>query len=220
MSTSPAPSIRKSALQEVPFSRSLALALVLEALLLTGAASFIAQAKAVPRPAEAPINIVVDDLKPPPEQPPPPRPEKQIVRQPREHPLPQPEPVQLTAPAPPAPSIVAEAPMPETPHVVVRDSGVKEAEFALRLKAAIQAAVVYPAAARNMGFSGRARVEFQFRDGAIDHLKIIQSSGSGLIDQAALASVGNAVLPPIPDSLKGREMTYQVTVEFQLRPGR
>jgi protein TonB len=192
-------------------------------LLLSGAASLIAQAKTVTRPVEAPINIVVDDLQPAPEQPPPPKPEKHIIRQPtpvREHPLPQPEPVVLTTPAPPAPSVVAEAPLPETPPVVLRDSGAKEAEFALRLKAAIQAAVVYPAAARNMGFSGRARLEFQFRDGIIDHLKVIQSSGSGLIDQAALASVGNAVLPPIPDSLKGRQMTYQVTVEFQLKPGR
>jgi protein TonB len=59
-------------------------------------------------------------------------------------------------------------------------------------------------------------VEFNFRDGAFSHLRIVQSAGSGMLDAAALAAVTNAAVPPVPESLRGREMTYQVTVAFDL----
>jgi protein TonB len=213
---------------------ALGVACVLELLLVGAAAAVIVQAKAEVRAAEAPILLAFDEPKPPevkPRPPPPkppkppkpvkevkPLPVKQVQHTPQARPLPQPVPTLVETPAPPAPSVIAEAPPPHpAPPAPVHDhSGEKEAEFATRLKASIQAAVVYPAAARNMGFSGRARVEFLFRDGVISHLRIIQGSGSGMIDQAALASVSNALIPPIPESLRGHETSYQVTVEFRL----
>ena len=211
----------------MPLSRSLGLAILLEAILLSGAATLIAQAKAITPHSEPQIMIAVDDLKPPPEEAPRPEPVRQVVRQAQPKPASVPQasvhelpPEPLFSPAPAAPSLIAEAPVRETPHPTPRDNGDREAEFAMRLKASIQAAVVYPAAARAMGFSGRARLEFQFRDGLVSHLRVVQSSGSGMIDQAALASVGNAVVPPIPESIKGRDLTYQVTVEFQLKSER
>ncbi len=208
----------------MPMGRSLGLALFIEAILLFGAVTLIAQARANATANEPPMKLVEVDNPPPPATPPPPKQVKEPVRQPVPHPvpLPRPQPVQpepIVNPAPPVPSVVAAPPAPEK-LPPPRDNGDREAEFAARLKASIQAAVVYPAAAKAMGFSGRARLEFQFRDGVISHLKVVQTSGSGLIDQAAMASVGNAVVPPIPDFLKGRDLTYQVTVEFQLKSER
>ena len=110
-------------------------------------------------------------------------------------------------PPPPAPSAAEE-------------TARKEATFAAQLRAAIQAAVVYPFAARNMGFQGKARVEFTFRDGISSQAHIVQSSGNGMIDQAAIAAVTTATAPPMPESLKGKSMTYQVTVVFQLNASR
>jgi protein TonB len=92
----------------------------------------------------------------------------------------------------------------------------KEAEFAARVKAAIQAAVVYPAAARNMGYRGKARVEFIFHDGAVQQIHIVQGSGVGMIDNAALAAVANARYPAVPESLKGKDVPYQVNVLFEI----
>jgi protein TonB len=88
--------------------------------------------------------------------------------------------------------------------------------MAARLRAAIQAALVYPSAARDAGFQGHARVEFVFRDGVVRSPRIIRSSGMGLTDRAALAAVENAIYPPVPPSLAGKETTYQVTVRFEL----
>lgn len=85
-----------------------------------------------------------------------------------------------------------------------------------RLRAAIQAALVYPSAARDAGFQGHARVEFVFRDGVARNPRIIRSSGMGLTDRAALAAVENAIYPAVPPSLAGRETTYQVTVRFEM----
>jgi protein TonB len=76
--------------------------------------------------------------------------------------------------------------------------------------------MVYPAAARMSGFHGKARVEFVFRDGRFSQVRLIQGSGSGMIDRAALAAVMAAICPPIPESLKGRSMTYQVALLFDL----
>ncbi|MCL2658589.1 MAG: TonB family protein [Betaproteobacteria bacterium] len=79
--------------------------------------------------------------------------------------------------------------------------------------------MVYPFAARTMNAQGKARVEFVFHDGAFSHVRIIQSSGNGMLDQAALAAVTHAAVPPIPDSLADKSMTYQVTVVFELNAG-
>ena len=41
-----------------------------------------------------------------------------------------------------------------------------------------------------------------------------------VLDRAALAAVANAAYPETPDSLKGKEQVYQVTVLFELTPAR
>ena len=137
------------------------------------------------------------------------------------------EPIVTPAPAPPivspiAPPIVqAPAPPPPPPPPQRNDeAAAREAEFTARVRAAIQAAVVYPPAARNMGQAGRARVEFHLRDGVTSQIRIIQSSGTNLLDRAAMAAVSSASYPEAPDTLKGKDRPYQVSVVFDLNAAR
>jgi protein TonB len=227
------PALRRSSL---PLSRSLLFAVLIEGALLLGAAGLIVSAKSAVT-AEQPVTLVFDDAPPAPpkqEEPKPeppkplekPTPVKRAVVLPRPALPPQPPVAQPTPTPEPAPALspIAEpaapsAPPPAQEPAHASDAAQKEANFAARLRAAIQAAVVYPFAARTMGAQGKARVEFVFRDGAFSHVRIIQSSGNGMLDQAALAAVTHAAVPPIPDSLAGKSMTYQVTVVFELNAG-
>ncbi len=223
--------IRPSALPSLSPARTVLLAVAIEALLLLAAGSLIAQARtASPQAADQAIELAIEEPKPvaPKEEPKP-------VPKPVERPVPvkrSPTPP-LPAPpvAPPVPTVadpVAESPVsepvappaPPPPPMPSNDAAAKEADFAAKLRAAIQAAVAYPYAARAMGSHGKARVEFAFRDGVSSHVRIVQGSGNGLLDQAALAAVANAAVPPLPDSLKGKNMTYQVTVVFELNGSR
>jgi TonB family protein len=67
-----------------------------------------------------------------------------------------------------------------------------------------------------MRLAGRARVEFGILQGTPRRTHILVSSGSGLLDQAALEAVAAAIIPEVPESLSGRETTYQVNVVFDL----
>lgn len=111
--------------------------------------------------------------------------------------------------APPAP---APAQPPAPPPAV--DPAL--ASYTGKVKAAVQAAVVYPPAAIALSFRGRARVEFKLRDGVPSQAHVIASSGMGLVDRAALQSVQTASYPAPPPSLQGKEETYQLWVEFNL----
>jgi len=191
--------------------------------LVLAVASLVASAATRPETRqEQPIMMVVEAPEKPKDEPKlPPKPVERPVRvKTAQHiaPVPVPEP---PAPTPtPMASTIAEAQPPPPPVPVPATAIDKEAEFAARLKAAIQAAVSYPPAARNMGFRGKARVEFVFRNGSTHQVRVIQGSGIGMIDNAALAAVANAVYPAAPDSLKGKDMLYQVTVTFELNAGR
>ena len=224
---------RKSAApNSLSTSRAMVVAAVIEFALVGASVVFVAQATAkVSRPDLQPVEVVLAEPEPPPPKPEP---------RPQQKPLPVPvKTVALQAPAPvhtppapakpreePVPPIAAESPIvesaaPPPPPPVARSATVdREAEFAALVKAAIQAAVTYPPAARSMGFRGRARVEFEFRDGAASLMRIIQTSGIGLIDRAALAAVAGAHYPLPPESLLGKTQIYQVNVLFELNGAR
>ncbi len=145
---------------------------------------------------------------PPPPEPPPSRPVVKPVPdlQPVAEPTPFSEPAPPPAlPAPPPPPPVVPADVKPDPMLV----------YAGRVKAAVQAAVVYPAAAQRLRMSGRTRVEFVMRDAQASNPTVIQSSGIGLLDQAALAAVAAAAYPTPPDELVGVTRQYQVWVEFR-----
>ncbi len=91
----------------------------------------------------------------------------------------------------------------------------QEAVLEAHIRDAVQAAVHYPAAARMMGVTGRARVQLEYRDGAVDDPLLAQSSGAPMLDHAAINAAQEAHYPPAPPQLAGRLMRFLVWVEFR-----
>jgi TonB family protein len=84
--------------------------------------------------------------------------------------------------------------------------------YNVKLAAAVQSAFVVPGPASALGFKGRARVEFHLKDGVVGQVKIIQVSGLGAVDRAAIKAVETAVFPAPPAALAGKEGVYQIWV--------
>ncbi|WP_428491049.1 energy transducer TonB [Rhodopila sp.] len=84
-----------------------------------------------------------------------------------------------------------------------------------RIRDAVQAAVHYPAAARMMGVTGRARVRLDYRSGVVDDPSLAQSSGAPMLDHAAISAARTAHYPPPPPELAGRLLRFLVWVEFR-----
>jgi TonB family protein len=89
----------------------------------------------------------------------------------------------------------------------------------LLLHQAIQAAQIYPVSALTMHRSGRATVSFTLLpNGSINHLRLINSSGTASLDNAALSAVQNAS----PFQGVSRYLTstreFQIDVVFELPP--
>lgn len=131
----------------------------------------------------------------------------------------------VTAPSIPMPTALAPSafsepasmpapPSPPTPPPATTAKADVSAEYAARIRAAVQAAVAYPPAAAALRFAGRVRVEFHLRDAAPSQARVMISSTIGMIDRAALQSVQNAQYPQPPAELQGSDKVYQVWVEF------
>ena len=217
----------------MPLFRTVMIAAAIEVALVLGTGGLIASAMAkIESVIELPMEVVIEDLQDKPVEPPKPRNEPKPEPRPVAKSQPLPEPVARAAVAPPPEPVRPPSPAIESPVVEVTPTVVppppqrsnlaaeREAEFAARVKAAIQAAVVYPSAARAMGFVGRVRVEFHLRDGAASQARILQASGVGMIDRAALSAVTTATFPDAPDTLRGKDQVYQVTVQFDLSAAR
>jgi protein TonB len=80
----------------------------------------------------------------------------------------------------------------------------KLATFQERVRSAVQAALRCPAAARMMQMSGTSNVAFDYKAGALaGGAAIARSSGTPMLDNAALAAVREARYPsPPPDQPK------------------
>lgn len=88
--------------------------------------------------------------------------------------------------------------------------------FQSRVRAAVQDAVVYPMAARASHYSGRTRVGFSYLDGRVSDVKVLVSSGSTLLDQAAILAVKVANYPHADKEYSGRLLSFQLWVRFML----
>lgn len=86
------------------------------------------------------------------------------------------------------------------------------AAYNAKLAAAVQAAFEVPAAAEALGFKGRTRVEFALRDGAVASIRVVQTSGLGAADRAAVKAVQSANYPPPPAGLLSKDGSYQIWV--------
>jgi periplasmic protein TonB len=85
-------------------------------------------------------------------------------------------------------------------------------DYNAKLAAAVQAAFEVPATAVELNFKGRARIEFKLALAAATQIRLVQTSGLGVVDRAAVRAVQAAVFPPPPPGLQGKDGTYQIWV--------
>ena len=208
--------------------QALGLAVLVELILLVGMAIIFINTRTVTPKTSAPVALTIVTEPTPPAPiakpvplPPQPKPKVTPSHQAKPHPL------RPTPPAPPVPLAQAPSPTafsvpvappapPQPPPPVVTSRVDLHAEYADRVRAAVQAAVYYPPAAVAMHFSGRVQVAFQLQDGIPGETRIMTSSGLGIIDRAALQAVQTARYPAPPDDLRGHDLSYQVWVILTL----
>jgi protein TonB len=77
----------------------------------------------------------------------------------------------------------------------------------------------YPAEARARGEHGTVQVAFSIdRRGDVHRQRIVQSSGSPLLDRATLALVNRAApFPPPPAEMRGAEIPINVPIRYDIR---
>ncbi len=90
------------------------------------------------------------------------------------------------------------------------------AEYIALVRAAVQAAFEYPPAAKALDFKGRARVAFNLTDSRPSGARVVVSSGMSIVDRAAQRAVEGATYPPVPDSMRHVEQSFEVWVNFGL----
>ncbi len=210
-------------------SKSFAIAVMLEAALLGGALWWmVASRQVMPAAVVAPMRLSEVTLPPAPRKAPVPTP-KPVAKprpKPAPKPLPKPKPHQVHHRLPPKPRpqprpVVPVKPVPQPPPVAPRAAPVVAASpaamalFEGQVKAAVQAAVQYPPAARLFHRQGQARVAFDYLDGVVSNVHLDQSSGFPLLDRAALAAVRSAAYPPPLPQLHQRQLQMAVWVQFR-----
>ena len=73
---------------------------------------------------------------------------------------------------------------------------------------------MFPYAAQLMHQYSQARVAFDYRDGTISNVRLVQSSNFPMLDPAALAAVRDAHYPPPPPEAQHRVLHFVVWVRF------
>lgn len=212
--------------------QALGLALLVELALLVGIAIIIAQSMPVQPKISPPVALtIISEITPPTPisqpKPLPPAPQPKVTRphpakpQPSKPVPPTPAPPTPPAPLAPAPSptaftVPALPPAPPAPPPMASNVANLDAEYADKIRAAVQAAVFYPPAAAAMHFSGRVQVAFHLQDGVPGETRIVTSSGLGILDRAALQAVQAAQYPAPPEDLRGKYLPYQIWIALIL----
>ena len=207
-------------------------ALTLETVAIAGLLAWAALQPHPPVLKPLAIEVAAPDPVPRPEPPTPPKPAvppSPSPVPPQARPLPvaaSPSPVPRAAPQPPvspapsevaAPAVPAPAAAPAVAAAPPPPAGPvgPSSEYIAKVRAAVQAAFVYPAAAVAADFHGRTRVAFRLRDATVSAARVLVGSGMGLVDRAALQAVQAAHYPAAPAEMQGREHEYEVWVEFR-----
>jgi protein TonB len=102
----------------------------------------------------------------------------------------------------PAPAIqeTVQPPKPAEPQVQPKGSPDAENLFAQDVRARIERKKIYPDAARDLGMTGEVEVLYELdRSGNLIRAEIVSSSGSKLLDQAALRAVKTAAYRSFPE---------------------
>lgn len=136
-------------------------------------------------PAVAPEQVVEQVIQPPPEKP--------VIETPKEI-------IPVTDAPAPALQEVVQPPKAVEPQVQPKGNPDAENLFAQDVRSRIERKKIYPDAAREMGMSGEVEVLYELdRSGNLLRAEIVSSSGSKLLDQAALKAVKSATYKSFPD---------------------
>lgn len=207
--------------------KAMALALLVEVLLLSGLIVWTSHTQSVSPPPPDVVKLTLVNEPTPPKPvvqpkpiPPTPKPVPRHVVQPKPVPtplLPKTEPVPPKVQTPtaftqPVPPPVVTPPTPPSDNLVNM-----KAVYADEVRSAVQAAVFYPPAAALMHFAGRVHVQFHLLDRVPSNAQVIASSDLGSIDRAAIQAVMNAHYSTPPKALQGKDLIYQVWVELTLK---
>jgi protein TonB len=86
------------------------------------------------------------------------------------------------------------------------------------VKQRIEQERMYPLWAKKQGIEGVTRIYFTvLRNGAGQDVRITRSSGSGVLDEEALATVKRASpFPPVPEEIGGSSVGMEVAIVFSL----
>ncbi len=221
-------------LDRSPYWRAFGKALGLEVVLLTTAVAWVVThppktietftplmiESSIPQITEKPPEPVIPNAKTPPTIQTPPRitpvaslHPPQMVSTPVPASEVEPQQDVMEVPLPSAQSSAFSSPQSVPSVALPTQSGVDPATaYNAKLSAAVQAAFEVPATASALNFKGRTRLEFTLRDGVVSQIRVIQSSGLGAVDRAAVKAVQAAAYPPPPSALQGKEGSYQIWV--------
>ncbi|HEV7164925.1 MAG TPA: energy transducer TonB [Gammaproteobacteria bacterium] len=183
--------------------RSLGAAAILEVVIAFSLAGILIWQQLHPTAEPPPITTASVTIPPNPPPPPPPPPHNVPTPQP-----PQPQPLSEVPPIPtPIPTPNAVPVQPPSPPPIPTSKPVNQdtllAEFQASMKAAIDAAKVYPKEAILAGETGTVTVSFDFVNGVVSNVKVDRGSGSRAIDRSAMTAVIKAAMPAKPAELAG-----------------
>ena len=101
---------------------------------------------------------------------------------------------------------------------IADDNGEVLRQFLTLIRKKIESRKNYPISARNAGIEGRSEVKITIlKDGQLEKVEIIDSSGSEILDNAALESVREAnPFPPIPSNLRRDKIEMSIYLTFKI----
>jgi len=196
-----------------------------------------------PVPGDGGTESVLIDLAPPADQPQEttqdltPGPLQQESQPEPEPPKAEPQPVEKNEPLPAIPNAEAVLPKPvekpvEKPKVEPKPaahvttappqphpSAAQVSNWHRQIAIQLERHKSYPAAAQARGDTGAATVAFTIgRDGRVRSDRLVQSSHSAALDEAALATVHRAApFPPPPAGMLGEQFDFTVPIRFNIR---
>lgn len=174
---------------------------------------------------EAPIQVHLVEIPPPPvprpPEPPQPEPRKVIAQKAPAHRTVVPVPQQVETPPPPTmptPVPVQHVePPPAAPRIA--SNGASEDAFTRGVQQKIEAHKVYPAEAQSLGMTGVVTLLYVIdRSGKLLKVEVVASSGSKLLDQAALQAVRTTTFQPIPEDawVDQKQKEFKTKIVFEI----
>lgn len=148
-----------------------------------------------------------------------PQQEAEVTLPKKEEQTPEPRPVEERVATPKSAPVATDAQgpaaAPSTPGRIASDTRALVTAWQGQLFAHLQQSMRYPSQARSRLHAGRGTVSFNLdRQGHVSNVKIVDSSGSKLLDQATVETIQRAQPWPVPPPDIGDKDIFNVTVPF------